>query len=58
MNAAPDALLSGAEEKVETTRQDQETALDGALVEMGKVSDTQGGWIGKKPDTGFGVQFY
>jgi hypothetical protein len=58
MNAAPDTLLNRAEEKVETPRQEQKTELDGALVEMGRVSDTQGGWIGRKADTGYGVQFY
>lgn len=58
MNAAPDSLLNRAEEKVESPRQEQKAELDGALVEMGRVSDTQGGWIGKKQDTGYGVQYY
>lgn len=27
-------------------------------VELGKVSDTQGGLIGSKPDSGYGWQYY
>ncbi len=29
--------------------------VDVALVEMGKVSDTQGGWFGNKGDSGAGL---
>jgi hypothetical protein len=35
---------------------DQTPGEDGVLVEMGKVSDTQGGFLGPKPDIGGGFQ--
>ena len=59
MNAAPDSLLKRAEDKVEPVAgQEQKTEPEAALVEMGRVSDTQGGWYGPKADTGYGLQVY
>ena len=57
MNISSEDLLVRAEEKIEATRQEK-TEQDAALVELGKVSDTKGGWIGVKPDTGAGLMAY
>ena len=57
MNIDSDDLLVRAEDKVETTRQET-TQQDAALVELGKVSDTRGGFFGYKPDTGAGLTVY
>lgn len=57
MNIVSDDLLVRAEDKVETTRQET-TQQDAALVELGKVSDTRGGFFGYKPDTGAGLTVY
>ena len=58
MNAVSDTLLNRAEDKVETSRQEQKTESDAALVELGKVSDTRGGWVGSKFDSGAGFTVY
>ncbi|MGH8317284.1 MAG: hypothetical protein ACREUL_04800 [Steroidobacteraceae bacterium] len=58
MNAVSDTLLNRAEDKVETSRQEQKTEPDAALVELGKVSDTRGGWVGPKFDSGAGFIAY
>ncbi|MGH8202107.1 MAG: hypothetical protein ACREVO_17355 [Steroidobacteraceae bacterium] len=39
-------------------RQDAEPPADAALLELGKVSDTRGGWLGVKPDVGAGFMHY
>lgn len=57
MNIASDDLLVRAEEKVEATRREK-TEQDAALVELGKVSDTKGGWVGSKLDSGAGLMVY
>jgi len=57
MNAASDTLLNNTEEKADTVRQEQK-AEEASLVELGRVSDTQGGWIGSKIDTGAGFLTY
>ena len=57
MNIGSDDLLVKAEEKIEATRQEK-TEQDTALVELGKVSETKGGWIGSKPDVGAGLMAY
>lgn len=38
--------------------QDQTPPEDALLVEMGRVSDTQGGFLGPKPDNGGGFQSF
>jgi hypothetical protein len=58
MNADPDTPLNGAEETVETAHEEPPPAQDAALVELGKVSDTKGGWWGVKPDSGAGFTTY
>ena len=58
MNTTADTLLNGAEEKIETAREEPQPAPDAALIELGKVSDTKGGWYGFKPDSGAGFTTY
>jgi hypothetical protein len=57
MSIGSDDLLVKAEEKVEATRQEK-TEQDAALVELGKVSDTRGGFFGAKLDSGAGYMIY
>ena len=54
MNTGSEHLLVRVEENVETARQEK-TEADIALVELGKVSDTKGGWFGAKNDSGAGL---
>ena len=58
MNTLSDTRSSKEQDQVESVRQDAEPVADAALVELGKVSDTKGGWVGAKPDSGFGVTTY
>lgn len=57
MSIGSDDLLVTAEEKIEATRQEK-TEQDAALVELGKVSDTKGGFFGAKMDSGAGLTVY
>jgi hypothetical protein len=57
MNTDSDTLLNRAAEN-DSGRREQDQDLDGALVEMGKVSDTKGGWWGVKQDVGAGFLTY
>ena len=57
MSIGSDDLLVTAEEKIEATRQEK-TEQDAALVELGRVSDTKGGFIGSKMDSGAGLTAY
>jgi hypothetical protein len=56
MNTVSDTGSSKEQDQVESGPQDAE--LDATLVELGKVSDTQGGWTGSKMDTGLGFTVY
>lgn len=56
MNTSDD-LLVRAEEKVEPAREEK-AELDAPLVELGRVSDTQGGFVGYKNDTGAGFSVW
>lgn len=58
MNTVADTLTNRAEDKVESAAQKQKTELEAALVELGRVSDTQGGWLGSKTDSGAGFTIY
>jgi len=58
MNTLSDTRSSSEQDQVESGRQDAEPVSDAALIELGKVSDTQGGWAGTKPDTGSGFTAY
>ncbi|HUN71406.1 MAG TPA: hypothetical protein VMU52_03765 [Steroidobacteraceae bacterium] len=57
MNTSSETRSSQEQEKVESGRQDAEPVSD-ALLELGKVTDTKGGWIGPKPEPGLGFQNY
>ena len=54
MNSGSETLLVRAEDNIETARLEK-TDGDTALVELGKVSDTQGGFFGAKMDSGAGL---
>ena len=56
MNIGSETLLARAEENVEAARQDK-ADVDTPLVELGKVSDTKGGWLGAKADAGAGLTY-
>jgi len=58
MNTTSDTLPNSAAEKVETTREEPPPAQQPELIELGKVSDTKGGWVGVKPDSGAGFTVY
>ena len=58
MNTASDTLVNDAEEKVETTREEPQPTPEAGLIELGKVSDTKGGWWGVKMDSGAGFTIY
>ena len=58
MNTLADIRSSGEQDQVETGRQEVEPVQDAALLELGKVSDTQGGWLGAKLDSGNGFTTY
>ena len=56
MNIGSETLLARTEENVEAARQDK-ADVDTTLVELGKVSDTKGGWLGYKNDSGAGLTY-
>jgi hypothetical protein len=58
MNSLSDTRSDKEQDQVEAVRQEPEIVSDTALVELGKVSDTRGGWIGTKLDVGNGLQYY
>lgn len=58
MNSVPDTVLNSADDKVEATRQEQKAEVHAEVVELGKVSDTRGGWLGTKTDIGAGFAAY
>ena len=57
MNTVSDSRSSKEQDQVESGPQDAEPASDAMLVELGKVSDTKGGYAGHKPDSAFGFQY-
>ncbi|HEY6515972.1 MAG TPA: hypothetical protein VIY50_07490 [Steroidobacteraceae bacterium] len=58
MNTFADELSNTEPDRSEPVRQEPVAVSDAAIVELGKVSDTRGGWLGSKFDTGLGVQPY
>ena len=58
MNTFAETRSGSEQDQVETGRQEAESVQDAALLELGKVSDTQGGWLGLKSDSGNGFQNY
>lgn len=57
MNSASDTLLDKTEDNVESA-QEKQAEPSATLVDLGRVSDTKGGWIGSKTDSGAGLQVY
>lgn len=57
MNTFSDLRSSTEQYQIESLRQES-TASDATLVELGKVSDTKGGWFGIKTDVGMGFITY
>ena len=58
MNTFSDPRSSREQHRIETARQERNTVSEAALVELGKVSNTQGGWLGIKTDVGMGFLTY
>lgn len=58
MNSSSDTLLNKAEGQVESAREETEAEPGATLVELGRVTETKGGWWGAKLDTGAGLQIY
>jgi hypothetical protein len=58
MNTPSDTRSSKEQDQVESGRQGAEPVSDDAIIELGKVSDTQGGWTGVKLDSGAGFTNY
>jgi len=58
MNTSFDTRSNRERDRTETDRQEVMPAPDAALIEVGRISDTQGAWIGIKTDVGLGVIYY
>ncbi|MHB8814918.1 MAG: hypothetical protein ACYDAE_16810 [Steroidobacteraceae bacterium] len=60
MNTFSETRSNTEKDQVETAPQESETASmsEPQLVKLGKVSDTQGGWLGVKLDVGAGFITY
>lgn len=58
MNSASDTLLKNTEDQVASAREEILAEPSATLVDLGRVSDTKGGWIGAKQDSGAGLQVY
>lgn len=58
MNSVSETVLNTSGEQIETAGQEHKTEQQPELVELGKVSDTRGGWIGVKTDIGNGFTVY
>ena len=58
MNSASDALLNKTEDQVEATREEKQAEPSATLVDLGRVSDTKGGFFGAKQDSGAGLIIY
>jgi hypothetical protein len=58
MNGTLETIPNSAPEKREAAPEEPQPAPDAALVELGKVSDTRGGWYGIKMDSGAGFVAY
>jgi len=58
MKSASETLLNKAEDQVEAARREDQAEPSTTLMELGRVTETKGGWAGAKFDTGAGLQFY
>lgn len=55
MSTFADTRSNREQDQTEAIHQEPNPAPADALMELGKVSDTKGGWIGPKVDTGMGL---
>jgi hypothetical protein len=58
MNSASDTLLKNTEDQAASAREETLAEPSATLVDLGRVSETKGGWIGTKADSGAGLQAY
>lgn len=58
MSSVPETVLNSADDEVKAASQEQKAEANAEVIELGKVSDTRGGWFGTKLDTGAGFQTY
>jgi hypothetical protein len=58
MNTLADNLPNTEQAQTEVVRQEPKPESDAALVDLGNVSDTRGGWFGPKLDVGSGFLPY
>jgi hypothetical protein len=58
MNTSSDSRSNIEHDQLESGRQDAEPVADATLLELGKVSDTRGGFFGPKLDVGIGFIVY
>ena len=58
MNSASDTLLNNTENQAESAREETLAEPSATLVDLGRVSETKGGWVGTKADSGAGLQAY
>ena len=58
MNFVSETVQTVTGDKIEAAPQEQKAERNAELVELGKVSDTRGSWLGWKQDVGNGFQAY
>lgn len=58
MKSASDTLLNKTDDQVESAREENQAEPSPVLVDLGRVSDTKGGWLGTKADSGAGLMPY
>lgn len=58
MNTFADKLSTPEQEQIEHARQEPQPVSEAAVVDLGNVSDTRGGWLGSKLDVGSGFMPY
>ena len=58
MNTFADNLSNREQDQKEPAPQELKLVSDATLVELGKVSETRGGWFGPKLDVGAGFVPY
>lgn len=58
MNSASDTLLNKTEDQVEAAGREDQAEPGITLIELARVTETKGGWLGSKLDSGAGLQVY
>jgi hypothetical protein len=58
MKTIADKLTTTEQQQAESARLEPKPESDTAVIELGKVSDTRGGWLGSKLDVGSGFMPY